>query len=70
MLCRPELLSLSVHGCSPMNCPLNDHLAMCVCLDICDGGVVGLGVSALIKVSSISTQQIQLAETSTYWRHL
>lgn len=52
MLCRPQLLSLSVHGCGRMDKALWSHLNKCVCLDICGTDVCNTGeFSALIKVS-------------------
>lgn len=50
MLCRPHLLSLSVHGCDRVERLLCRHLRSCVCLDICGTGIRDRDLLALTEV--------------------
>ena len=51
MLCRPQLLSLSIHGCDQIKGDwVWKNLDRCKCLDICGTGLNDKDISALRKV--------------------
>lgn len=55
---RPQLLSLSVHGCEFVEESLCKHLCSCVALDICGTGINNEGLHTLAEVSSMITTDI------------